>query len=569
MSKKSKVILKGLAGAGLAIGGANAFTEGDLVFANELEDSNKEDTSGDYALEEQGTSEAQGELEETPASEVAEETPVQTYEEIISTSTDNSESEAASQSIVESQSETNNEVAQATSAEAAKQSESNSTSEAASDALVKELLSDVSETVSESLIEVNTLSEENSVNESQSVSTAISNSNSNSNELFSLMSDRDTTSEINSLTDAASTNSVEALSKTESTSIANSLNSVSQISNNNSTADSQSYSLESEANSTDSYNQSQSYNEISQNSVATSTAIASSLNDLQSLSINESEYKSTSELVADLYDEYNSLYNGLAKKDQTLESLFVQIIEAQKNVAAAKQYAVDNNQYLDKAKNGYYTAADRLAELLITYKLYQESNVVDVDFGTWDSSNYNLNHVKVTYTGTDNENYLEYFDYVTAGANGNALYTNKDTNKNGITDNDDPTLIDHIIVVMKTPKFTESYTYTTNDGKHELEIEDGKYYVDGVEVSQSKITKYSSYYQYKNGSQKYYFYLSTKTVSETKTLAGFEGEEKFYDLTTNFGKKGQKYFSEKDYEKRSLSLSKLLSASVRSFRSDE
>ena len=107
--KKVNSLLKGVAGFGVALGGATVFTDADVVYANDAE--------GVLAQSEQ----------EGDAVETLESQSQQTQEEVSSTSEANSTSAAKSDAEVNATSEANKETASNSASEADAKSEASST----------------------------------------------------------------------------------------------------------------------------------------------------------------------------------------------------------------------------------------------------------------------------------------------------------------------------------------------------------------------------------------------------------------------------------------------------------
>ena len=251
--------------------------------------------------------------------------------------------------------------------------------------------------------------------------------------------------------------------------------------------------------------------------VAVSESVSLSLS--ESTSVVGSEYASASEVASELDAIYQSEWEEFEESgysDQYLETLIDEIIKAQEQVKIAQQNDADKEADHD-GENSYYAKADQLANLLIKYKFYQEGYVDEITYGEWDSDEYETNHVKIKYTNNGVEQ-IAYFDYVTADVNDNWLTGN---NK----DNTD--LIDHIIVVQKTPEFT--YYGFLGSLEVSTDIEGNVSYVlNGKSVDASKVER-----KYDSSGEEYYRYKG-----KDYKLTGFTGE--------NNGK-GVNFFSEADF----------------------
>ncbi|MBQ9700572.1 MAG: hypothetical protein IJV71_08135, partial [Lachnospiraceae bacterium] len=210
----------------------------------------------------------------------------------------------------------------------------------------------------------------------------------------------------------------------------------------------------------------------------------------------------------------------------------MQIKAAQQEVEIAKANTTDGKAD-HNGEGSYYATADKLANLLIQYKFYQEGYVGEIKYSEWDSNSWATNHVKVTYTNTTTgEEEIAYFDYVTADANDNWL-----SQSNG--DNDNVNLIDHIIVVKKTPEFVYQKNFLSKNTLTITETQDGQliYKINGSTVDSSSVTR-----KVDSNGDEYYMYKNKKY-----TLTGFTG--------ANDGK-GINFFSELDFKKGSDAYSK-------------
>ena len=69
----------------------------------------------------------------------------------------------------------------------------------------------------------------------------------------------------------------------------------------------------------------------------------------------------------------------------------------------------------------YYDHADELEELLVKYTVYQQAGTKDVTFERIDQTGAEGNYIKATYKDKDGNEVVRYFDYVTAGKDGNPI----------------------------------------------------------------------------------------------------------------------------------------------------
>ena len=98
--KKVNSLLKGVAGVGAALGGAAAFTDADVVYADELKTEENEAVEGTILTQEEASESA---AEVLSTSTENEKTASNSYSDVIKTSETNSES--AGNSVSEQQSE--------------------------------------------------------------------------------------------------------------------------------------------------------------------------------------------------------------------------------------------------------------------------------------------------------------------------------------------------------------------------------------------------------------------------------------------------------------------------------
>ena len=258
-----------------------------------------------------------------------------------------------------------------------------------------------------------------------------------------------------------------------------------------------------------------------------------------SVTLNESDIASQSTNYSMLESDAQSIFNSTSTvfkenglEDEYLENLINQIKEAQKKVQDALQAAKDAGQHVDHKTDGnnYYQYADELANLLIQYKFYQEDRVKDIQHSEWDSSGYTNNHVKVTYTGSDGKQHTEYFDYVTADSADRRL-DEVDKNKKWWESEkkENPDYIDHIYVTKK--EVTSAQLLDTNGNEIETFIHMG--------IEQYKING-----KWHNG------YRTTNAEGKTVIRWGDNNELEYtYGTIYEFNGKGTSYFSEVEFNK--------------------
>lgn len=178
--------------------------------------------------------------------------------------------------------------------------------------------------------------------------------------------------------------------------------------------------------------------EISRQSLSASLSTADSASKSESMSISLST--STSEKMEEVNSAYDSTSAAFKDYENSyLENLIKQIKEAQKVVADNKKDAELNHRN-DLSKSGYYRAADKLANLLIQYKFYQEDNVKEIKFSDWNSNSKENNYVVVKYIDKNGKEQYAYFDYITVNKSDIRVEKNKANQ------------VDHIYVLQKTPK---------------------------------------------------------------------------------------------------------------------
>lgn len=160
--KKANKILKSVAGVGVALGGASVFSEGDVVFAEELE----QDQYDQFGIEtlglinEEDASEANTvQLSETGNGKSEAQTLSESTEEVVKTSESNSTNASESTKTVNDESNSNSQSFAESQSVVESQSTANSTADSRSDTSAKEDLSSASVSAAKSMSEEKILSE--------------------------------------------------------------------------------------------------------------------------------------------------------------------------------------------------------------------------------------------------------------------------------------------------------------------------------------------------------------------------------------------------------------------------
>lgn len=460
--KKLNSILKGVAGVGVALGGASAFSEGDIVFAAEIEEEQQE----------KQVQETVSLLGETDASESMSAVLLNSVEN--DTSASNSYSE-----IIE-------------------KSEANSTSAGNSDSVVESTSGSASDSAKDSNAVVESDSATASSSASESQASVDSNSESTSD------AEKEIASEVVSLSNELSSLEEESLNASESL--------VKQSEEEKTASESASAYSESE-------------------SLRLSESHASA----------ESQYKAASaelSTAVSMYASESTVFNASGFEDEYLVKLIGQISEAQDKVEAEKQKAKAEGVKLNRTN--YYNEADKLANLLIQYKFYQEGYVGEIEYSDWhkDGKNgkFDDNYVEVHYTDPETKKLNgAYFDYVNS---------DKDTENDGAinwrgkhewNNSEELDSVDYITVLIKEPKFSNTnsrsntsltykvepdgtISYSIHEGKKERDVQSVELYV-------------------KDGVQYYDVTYSDGSGSKTET----------FKFNQTFTDKGTLYFSEKQF----------------------
>ena len=187
---------------------------------------------------------------------------------------------------------------------------------------------------------------------------------------------------------------------------------------------------------------------LSENSLSTSVLEKESEYQSTSTSLlaKESEYLSTSTSLSEQMSEAESLYqikqsefNASGVRDEYLESLITDINNKQKKLQDVLDKAVqekpdvtlDHVKYYGDKEN-YWTLANDLANAIIKYRYYQEEQVKKIDYSGWQTGQgtaQNGNYVKVDYKDKDQKDQTSYFDYVVTDSTGKVIGYDNATGK--------------------------------------------------------------------------------------------------------------------------------------------
>ncbi|MDY4682651.1 MAG: hypothetical protein SPC23_11540, partial [Lachnospiraceae bacterium] len=133
-------------------------------------------------------------------------------------------------------------------------------------------------------------------------------------------------------------------------------------------------------------------------------------------------------------------------EDQYLEDLIAKIEKARAELKELQQGFITRGE--SYVWGDYWKKGNELANYLVEYRFYQESQVTSISEGRWEQNSGAGNYVKVTYVGKDQQTHTAYFDYITVDKNGNPLF---DIEKQGGSEgSSDPKVIGGILVVQKT-----------------------------------------------------------------------------------------------------------------------
>ena len=299
----------------------------------------------------------------------------------------------------------------------------------------------------------------------------------------------------------------------------------------------------------DSETASESFSAVESTSESTASTIESMSGSISESAASEtSEYKSLSEVAYQIDSLYHSASTAFKEKhydDPYLEKLLSDIAAAQEKAEATTN------------SGSYYRAADKLANLLIQYKFYQEGYVDDIEYSNWvsdtASSKYVQNYVRVTYKAEDGSTNYAYFDYVTEDADGNVLFGTKDESNRA--------KFDHIQLLEKTPIFenqaSEGETKDEFSFKTDTEGNILGYQLNGEEISEGtvefvdevsgKVTSKKTTSVTGNNYRGYTVTETTQELDEDGNVINTVEQAKRYDNLKKFTGKGKVYFSEADF----------------------
>lgn len=304
----------------------------------------------------------------------------------------------------------------------------------------------------------------------------------------------------------------------------------------------------------DSETASESFSAVESTSESTASTIESMSGSISESAASEtSEYKSLSEVAYQIDSLYHSASTAFEEKnydDPYLEQLLSDIAAAQEKAEATTN------------AGSYYRAADKLANLLIQYKFYQEGYVGDIEYSQWvsdtASTGYVQNYVRVMYKaedaedGSTNYNYA-YFDYVTEDADGNVLFGTKDESNRA--------KFDHIQLLEKAPIFENqaSEGETKDEFSFETDTEGNilRYQLNGKDITEGtveiidevsgKVTSKKTTSVTGNNYRGYTVTETTQELDEDGNVINTVEQAKRYDNLKKFTGKGKVYFSEADF----------------------
>ncbi|MDY6355126.1 MAG: hypothetical protein SPL66_10025, partial [Lachnospiraceae bacterium] len=158
----------------------------------------------------------------------------------------------------------------------------------------------------------------------------------------------------------------------------------------------------------------------------------------ESLSEAESLYNSTS-LAFDQTGERDEYLEGLITNINTIQDVLNDALDANRDKTLGN--VVYNGDVKEYQGQSFWDIADKLANALIQYRYYQEDKVKDIKYSDWkkgQGTNQNGNYVKVDYTQSgSNKTNSSYFDYVVTDKTGKVIYYSNKTGQ-GNLDKDMP-----------------------------------------------------------------------------------------------------------------------------------
>ncbi len=233
-------------------------------------------------------------------------------------------------------------------------------------------------------------------------------------------------------------------------------------------------------------------------------------------------------------DEASFTANGYDHEGLEEQESFVNTkLEAE----AAKRADIADDSKPDLGKNDYYKNYGRpLAVELVKYNLLQlgkiDANNIDALQYKWWEGTYEEKHLCVQYIGTDAQYHEEYYDYVTADAEGNSIYKVEGDKVNGISRENYAPDVAGINVVEKKAVFE---TEPSKTKKYEINYTDTEGNVTKMTGARYQRTDFESVNGTKKGVDWYKTIDYLKDVAERKRLAA-EIEQLGKDVATTNAK---------------------------------
>ncbi|MBR4707316.1 MAG: hypothetical protein IKP29_04595, partial [Pseudobutyrivibrio sp.] len=188
---------------------------------------------------------------------------------------------------------------------------------------------------------------------------------------------------------------------------------------------------------------------------------------------------------------------------------------------AAKREAIQEAKKPDLHSGDYYDNYGRpLAVELVKYNLLQlgkiDANNIDALQYKWWNGNYEEKHLCVQYIGTDAQYHEEYYDYVTADAEGNSIYQVEGDTVNGISREDYAPEVSGINIVEKKAVFK---TEPSKTKKYDINYTDAEGNVTKMTGARYQRTDFEEVDGTKKGVTWYKTLDYLKDVAERKRLA--------------------------------------------------
>ena len=228
--------------------------------------------------------------------------------------------------------------------------------------------------------------------------------------------------------------------------------------------------------------------------------------------------------VANGYD-----HEGLEEQESFVNTKF--------DAEVARREDISDDKKPDLGAGDYYKNYGRpLAVELIKYNLLQlgkiDANNIDALQYKWWEGTYEEKHLCVQYIGTDGQYHEEYYDYVTADADGNSMYQVEGDKVNGISRENYAPGVSGINVVEKKAIFEETPSPTKN---YEINYTDSE----GNVTRMTGVRYQRTDFEVVNGTKKGVDWYKTidylKDVAERKRLAA-EIEQLGKDIDTTNAK---------------------------------